>query len=107
VLLTTTIYLSSFFQDRLELMSRSHVTEVAQKTRLELENGQVSKEELDKSIQVRIMLHLKACLYQIVFGTWTNAYNNYLPYRAFDFFRIDWNECMVAPTLFCGRGGNG
>lgn len=58
-------HLSSVLQDRLELLSRSHVTEVTQKTRLELENGQVSKEELDRSIQVRIVLPLKACLWGV------------------------------------------
>ncbi|CAB9527171.1 expressed unknown protein [Seminavis robusta] len=37
--------------DRLALMNRSHVTELTQKTRLELENNEVSEEELEKSIQ--------------------------------------------------------
>ena len=38
-------------QDRLALLDRSHVTEVTQKTRLELENDQLSAEELAGSIQ--------------------------------------------------------
>ena len=34
------------------MLNKSHVTEMTQKTRLELENEQVSQEELEESIQV-------------------------------------------------------
>ena len=44
-------------QDRLALLNKSHVTEITQKTRLQLENGEVSDEELEKSIQVRLSNH--------------------------------------------------
>lgn len=34
------------------MLNRSHVTEMSQKTRLELENDQISREELEQSVQV-------------------------------------------------------
>jgi len=37
--------------DRLALLDKSHVTEITQRTRLELENNEVSQEELEASIQ--------------------------------------------------------
>ena len=46
------IDLIDIYQDRLALLNKSHVTEMTQRTRLELENEQVSQEELEESIQV-------------------------------------------------------
>lgn len=40
-----------FSVDRMALLNKSHVTEIAQKTRLELENNQLSTRELEESIQ--------------------------------------------------------
>jgi hypothetical protein len=34
------------------MQNKSHMTEVQQKTRMELENGDVSEEELEESIRV-------------------------------------------------------
>lgn len=38
-------------EDRLAMLSKSHMTEVMQKTRIELENGDISMEELEASIR--------------------------------------------------------
>jgi hypothetical protein len=40
------------FQDRLAMESKSHTTEIMQKTRIELENGDISSEEISESIRV-------------------------------------------------------
>lgn len=37
-------------EDRLAMLNKSHTTEVMQRTRVELENGDISMEELDQSI---------------------------------------------------------
>lgn len=36
------------------MKDKSHVTEIVQQTRIQLENGDVSKEELESSIRVRV-----------------------------------------------------
>lgn len=47
------------FQDRLAMESKSHTTEIMQKTRIELENGDISTEEIDESIRVRSLLDFR------------------------------------------------
>ena len=39
-------------QDRLTMENKSHATEIMQKTRLELENGDITNEEIDSAIRV-------------------------------------------------------
>lgn len=38
-------------EDRLAMLNKSHMTEIMQRTRIELENGDISMEELDQSIR--------------------------------------------------------
>lgn len=38
-------------EDRLAMLNKSHFTEIVQKTRIELENGDISLEEIDDSIR--------------------------------------------------------
>jgi hypothetical protein len=40
------------FQNRLKLENKSHMTEMMQKTRIELENGDISDEEKNEAIRV-------------------------------------------------------
>ena len=48
------IKLSILHQDRLAMENKSHATEIMQKTRIALENGEVSKAEQDDSIRVSL-----------------------------------------------------
>jgi hypothetical protein len=41
------------FQERVEFKDKSHLTEIMQQTRIELENGDISDKELEESISVR------------------------------------------------------
>jgi hypothetical protein len=42
-----------YFKDRLMMENKSHMIEIMQKTRIELENGDITDEEKDESIRVR------------------------------------------------------
>ncbi len=51
------IFMDSFaavIQDRLPMENKSHATEIIQRTRLELENGDISKDEIDAAIRVSL-----------------------------------------------------
>jgi hypothetical protein len=45
-------------QERILMKDKSHMTEVVQQARMELENGQVDEQELESSISVR----MRACV---------------------------------------------
>ena len=58
--------------------NRSHTTEIVQKTRLELENGDISAQEIDDAIRVRILVGYSvctaACLYILNSLMWPQAF---------------------------------
>ena len=86
------------------------MTEITQKTRLELENDQVPVEELEESIQVgtRNKRIYFACLTMVFSNSiLTKMLHGVATIRLFGFYQIGLSECMVDLIRFCGKGGNG
>ena len=48
--------------------NKSHTTEIHQKTRIELENGDVSFEEIDAAIRVSWIVALEICHYDTMYN---------------------------------------
>lgn len=48
-------------QDRVLMKDKSHFTEIIQRTRIELENGDISQQELESSIRVRVVITVFMC----------------------------------------------
>ena len=85
---------------------------MTQKTRLELENEQVSQEELEESIQVGSVFSYDPAKTSLILFllsiSWSPFYSIFeMLHRLTDLLLIDLNACMVAQTASCGNVGSG
>lgn len=93
-----------WWQDRLTMENKSHATEIMQKTRLELENGDITSEEIDSAIRVSWKrkdgwMRNNMIVFWFILILWSCRHSVST--------RNEWSAWLVDLTRFFGRDGNG